>query len=117
MNEYILLFRMDITTAEAQPTAAQMQQYMQQWTSWITRISARGQLAAGGNHLSRSGAVVRPGSTVEHMPYTANRESVAGYIIILAADMNEALIIAGDCPILNGPGNSVEVRQTATPGN
>lgn len=33
MKEFVLLFRMDITNAEAQPTPKQMETYMQQWIS------------------------------------------------------------------------------------
>jgi hypothetical protein len=40
----------------------------------------------------------------------------AGYLVILAKDMNEAVSIAENCPILAGEGTSVEIRETATPG-
>ncbi len=48
-------------------------------------------------------------------PYTVNRESVAGYIVIFAKDIDDAVRIARKCPILRGEGTSVEVRETATP--
>jgi hypothetical protein len=49
-------------------------------------------------------------------PYVLNKESIAGYIIILAKDMEDATSIAKKCPILQGEGTSVEVRETANPG-
>lgn len=116
MKEYVLLFRMDISSAEAKPTEAQMQVYMQQWMAWINDIQLKGQLADGGNHFAESGKVLRPGGVIEDGPYTANKESVAGYIIILAKDVDSALSIAQKCPILQGEGTSVEVRETDTPG-
>ena len=117
MKEFILLFRMDITTPEAQPTPGQMDIYMQDWMEWINDISAHGQLADGGNHLSNSGTVLRSNDRMIEEPYTSNNESVSGYIIILAKNEKDALSIARKCPILSGEGTSVEVRETATPGN
>jgi len=117
MKEFILLFRMDITTSEAQPTPGQMDIYMQDWMEWINDISAHGQLADGGNHLSNSGTVLRSMNRINGEPYTSNNESVSGYIIILAKNEKDALSIARKCPILSGEGTSVEVRETATPGN
>lgn len=116
MKEYVLLFRMDILTKEAQPTKEQMEVYMQQWMQWISDIEKKGQLAHGGNHLNYSGKVIRANNVVTDEPYVSNKESVAGYIMIHAKDMDNALLIAKKCPILNGEGTSVEVRETAKPG-
>jgi len=116
MKEFILMFRMDITTPEAQPTSEQMEAYMTDWMAWINEISAHGQLAEGGNHLSNTGTVLRSNNRLNKAPYTSNNESVSGYIIILAKNVNEAVSIARKCPILMGEGTSVEVRETATPG-
>lgn len=115
MKEFVLIFRMDITTEEIQPTPEQMKIYMTRWKKWINDISAKGQLATGGNHLSRSGRVLRPQNVMTDGPYTVNGESVAGYIIVLAKDMAGALSIAEKCPILQGTGTSVEIRQTEAP--
>lgn len=116
MKSYVLIFRMDITTESMRPSQAQMQKYMANWNKWIDSIVAKGELAEGGNHLSRNGAVLKGKNGVTKGPYTANKESVAGYIIILAKDLNEAISIAERCPILQGEGTSVEVRETAIPG-
>jgi hypothetical protein len=115
MKEFVLLFRMDITTQDAQPTAEQMDIYMAQWTEWINYISALGQLAEGGNHLSPNGRVLKPHNILEDGPYVSNKESIAGYIIIYAKDIEDATHIAKKCPILQGEGTSVEVRETANP--
>ena len=116
MKEFILFFRMDILTAEAQPTPEQMEGYMVLWTEWIDWISGQGQLAPGGNHLSTGGKVLRRGKASIDGPYAADKESVAGYIVILAKNMDDAIRIAEKCPILQGEGTSVEIRQTEPPG-
>ena len=117
MKEFVLIFRMDIISREAQPSPEQMKLYMEDWMKWINEISASGQLAQGGNHLSSTSAkVIRPQRDVIDGPYSINNESVAGYIIVLAKDIDEAVGIAKKCPILQGEGTSVEVRETANPG-
>lgn len=116
MKEFVLMFRMDITNEEAQPTKAQMETYMQQWMDWINEIEGNDQLADGGNHFSRQGRVLKPNNVVVETPYIAESNSVAGYIIILADNLEAATKIAKKCPILNGQNTSVEIRETATPG-
>lgn len=116
MKEFVLLFRMDITNEEAQPTQKQMEDYMQQWMSWINEIADNDQLADGGNHFSRQGRVLKPNNEVIGTPHISDNNSVAGYIIVLAKNINEATKIAKKCPILNGQNTSVEIRETATPG-
>lgn len=111
MNEFLLVFRMDITTKEAQPTPAQMETYMQQWDEWISSIALQGKLGEGGNHLSNEGRILKPNNEIMDGPYTEKKESIAGYIIVKAIDLDEAVSIAKYCPILLGEGTSVEVRK------
>jgi len=111
MNEFVLMFRMDIITKEAQPTPEQMEIYMKQWEEWINDIAIQNKLADGGNHLSSEGRVLKPNNVITDGPYTEKRESIAGYIIIKATNFDEAVALAKDCPILQGGGTSVEVRK------
>ena len=115
MKQFMLVFRMDLENPAAQPTQQQLDRYMVDWMQWIASIDDAGLLADGGNHLSKDGCVLRKGS-VQRSLYSANHESVAGYILILAEDTNAAVEIASRCPILNGEGTSVEVREVAQPG-
>lgn len=116
MKEFVLLFRMDIANNENQPSEKQMEIYMNQWMNWINEIASNNQLADGGNHFSRQGRVLKPNKVVIETPHIADNNSVAGYIIILAKNINEATKIAKKCPILNGQNTSVEIRETETPG-
>jgi len=116
MKEFALIFRMDITTKEAQPTEEQMRGYMEQWMSWISYIDQEGQLADGGNHFSREGRVLKSDHKVIEGPYVADRNSVAGYILIRAIDVDDATRVAEKCPILQGENTSVEIRELGQPG-
>jgi hypothetical protein len=111
MEEYVLLFRMDITTKSAQPTTSQMKVYMEQWMGWLDALSKNNRLGDGGNHFSTDGAVIRPGNKITKGPYAVSAESVAGYINIRAKNIDDAIQVASDCPILQGNGTSVEIRK------
>jgi len=115
MKEFVLLFRMDVTNKESQTTKEQMKTYMQQWMLWINDIANKGQLADGGNHFSRQGRVLKAKNKEIKTPH-ADNNSVAGYIIVLADNLDSASKIASKCPILNGENTSVEIREVAVPG-
>ena len=107
---------MDITTKDSQPSKEQMNIYMQKWMEWINNIADKGQLADGGNHFSKQGRVLKPHNTVTEGPYVSDHNSVAGYIIIRAKNLNDATKLAAKCPILNGENTSVEIREIANAG-
>jgi hypothetical protein len=110
MDEYLLLMRLDIITKEAQPSPEQLQQYMKMYQDWVGGIAAQNKFA-GGKGLSTEGKVVKSGHVVTDGPYAEIKESLAGFIMVRAADFEDALAMAKACPILGGAGNSVEVRK------
>lgn len=116
MDEFLVLMRLNLTDKEAQPSPEQLQVYMQQYHEWVDGIVAQGKFC-GGKGLSTEGRVIRPGQMITDGPFAEIKESIAGFIIILAKDFNEATELAGRCPILKGPGNSVEVRQIVSVHN
>jgi hypothetical protein len=56
------------------------------------------QLTDGGNHFSRQGRVLKPNSEVVETPHISDNNSIAGYIIVLAKNLDEATAIAKKCP-------------------
>lgn len=111
MENFILIFRMDILSPDIQPSAEQLKEYMKVWDMWIASISSQNRLI-GGNHLSVSGKVVNSTGEIIDQPFLGNnKESIAGYIIITANNYNEAILIAKECPILGSVGNTVEIRK------
>ncbi|TGK17168.1 transcription initiation protein [Leptospira fluminis] len=110
MEEYLILMRLDLLTKEAQPSPEQMQVYMKQYQDWVGGIAAQNKFR-GGTGLSKEGKVVKSGGIVIDGPFVEIKESLAGFIVISAENLETALEIAKKCPILNGEGNSVEVRE------
>ncbi|HMH22200.1 MAG TPA: YciI family protein [Puia sp.] len=110
MDEFLLLYRLDILTKEAQPSPELLQVYMKQYQDWAGGIAAQNKFV-GGKGLSTEGRVIKKDNMVTDGPFAEIKESIAGYIIIRAKDFDEAVSLAKDCPILNGEGNSVEIRK------
>jgi len=110
MDEFLLLMRLDIITKEAQPSPEQMQVYMKMYQDWVGGIAAQNKFI-GGTGLSMEGKVVKPNNVITDGPFAEIKESIAGFIMVKAKDFEEATGFAKDCPILQGEGNSVEVRK------
>lgn len=110
MEEFVLLMRLDILTKEAQPSPEQLKVYMQRYYDWVDTIMAQHKFV-GGTGLSTEGRVLKSNNFITDGPYAEIKESIAGYIIIKAKDFDEAVAFAKACPILQGEGNSVEVRK------
>ncbi|TGK10494.1 transcription initiation protein [Leptospira selangorensis] len=112
MDEYLILMRLDLITKDAQPSPEQMQVYMKMYQDWVGGIAAQNKFV-GGTGLSTEGKVIKSGQIITDGPFAETKESIAGFITIRAKNFEEATNIAKECPILNGPGNSVEVRKIA----
>ncbi|MBS1605962.1 MAG: transcription initiation protein [Bacteroidetes bacterium] len=110
MDEYIVLMRLDLITKEKQPTPDQLKVYMEYYQDWVNGIIAQDKFV-GGTGLDPKGKVIRPGGVITDGPFAEIKESLAGFIIIRAASLEEAVEMAKGNPILNGEGNSVEVRR------
>jgi len=57
--------------------------------------------------------VVRSHNVVTDGPFGEIKETIGGFIIVKADSVDEAVEFAKGCPVLQGEGNSVEVRRIA----
>ena len=91
----------------------QMQEYMNKWNFWTTKLSEAGKFKTG-SRLSRTDAKVVSdfGKIVTDGPFIESKEIVGGFIIIRAENMDDALEISKQCPIYNVKG-VVEIRTSA----
>ena len=111
MDEFILIFRHQDGKKVASPE--QLQIWMKQTMDWIGGIAAQNKFS-GGNGLPFEGSkVVYSNNVVTNGPFGDIKETVGGYIIVKANSVDEAVEFAKDCPVLQGEGNSVEVRKIA----
>jgi len=111
MDEFILIFRHEDGKKVASPE--QMQIWMKQTMDWIGSIAAQNKFS-GGNGLPFDDAkVVRPNNVVTNGPFGEIKETIGGYIIVKANSVDEAVEFAKGSPVLQGEGNSVEVRKIA----
>lgn len=111
MNQFMLIFRHEDGSMIASPE--QLQVWMQQAREWIAGIEAQGKLV-GGNGLPFDDArVVDHKKMVTNGPFGDIKETLGGYIIVKADNVDEAVEFAKGCPVLQGEGNTVEVRKIA----
>ncbi|SKC78927.1 YciI family protein [Ohtaekwangia koreensis] len=111
MEEFILIFRHEDGKKTASPE--QIQAWMKQTMDWIGGIAAQNKFS-GGNGLPFDDArVVRPNNVVTNGPFGEIKETIGGYIIVKANSVDEAVEFAKGSPVLQGEGNSVEVRRIA----
>ncbi|GHM99073.1 hypothetical protein WSM22_05630 [Cytophagales bacterium WSM2-2] len=111
MDEFMLIFRHEDGAKVASPE--QIQVWMKQTMDWIGGIAAQNKFS-GGNGLPFDDAkVVHHKNVVTNGPFGDIKETIGGYIIVKAASSDEAVEFAKGCPVLQGEGNTVEVRKIA----
>ena len=109
MNEFMLIFRHQDGHKVSSPE--QMQIWMKQTMEWINSIAAKNKFV-GSNVLPFDDAkVVWQNNVVTDGPFGDIKETIGGYIIVKADSIEEAVEFAKGSPVLQGNGNSVEVRK------
>ncbi|HTN07567.1 YciI family protein [Agriterribacter sp.] len=112
MEEFILIFRHEDGKKLASPE--QIQVWMKQTMDWMEGIAAQNKLVNQGNGLSfEDSKVVRHKNVVTNGPFGDIKETIGGYIIVRADSVDEAVEFAKGSPVLQGEGNTVEVRKIA----
>jgi len=111
MSDFIYLFRIGAAEQrEAMGTPERAQQSMRVWLAWMRELEAKGHIKNPGQPLEPGGKVVRGSQRViTDGPYVEVKDLVAGFIIIEARDLAQAVELSTGCPMLDG-GGSVEVR-------
>jgi len=107
-SEYMLLFRGMHWDKNLSPE--EIQNVMSRWIAWFDRMTQEGKARAG-QPLTDKGKIVsgKKGQKVVDGPFPESKETIAGYILLQVATLDEAVKIAKECPGLDY-GISVEVR-------
>jgi len=108
MKDFILLFR-QAGNEQALLTEEEIAKINKKWQDWIGEIEAQGKLSDHGSRLEKTGKVLKPGGVITDGPFVEIRESLGGFIVISAENLEEATTLAHGCPILESNG-SVEIR-------
>ncbi len=98
-------------SSPAKPSPADMQAMYAKFNEWREQFQAH--LPDLGGRLGAGRLVTPP--AVPDGPLVEVKELVGGYMIVQAADLDEAIRVASACPGLVGPGSGVEVIEIRTP--
>lgn len=107
----MLIFRHQDGNKVASPD--QIQAWMKQTMDWIGGIAAQNKFVAGNGLPFEDAKVVKHNNVVTNGPFGDIKETIAGYIIVRAESVDEAVNFAKGSPVLQGDGNTVEVRKIA----
>lgn len=91
----------------------QMEIWMKQTMDWIGNIAAQNKFVGGTGLPFHDARVVWPGNVVTNGPFGDIKETIGGFMTVKATSVEEAVEFAKGCPVLQGEGNSVEVRRIA----
>lgn len=114
MDEFVLVFRHEDGKKVASPE--QMQEWMKQTMEWIDTIAAQNKFVSGTGLLFEDAKVVTNRDSkkvVTNGPFGEIKETLGGFIIVKAESADEAAEFAKQSPILQGEGNTIEVRKIA----
>jgi len=105
-SEFMLLFRFE--PSNEQPTPEQLQEMEKHWGGFIGNVASQGKLVST-HQLGFDGKRIFADQTTEEGIYVSEGLTIGGNMIIKATSVEEATLIAKNCPILY-MGGSVEVR-------
>lgn len=108
MNEFLLIFRHEDGQKVASPE--QMQVWMKQTMDWIGGIAAQNKFSGGTGLPFDQAKVVHYNNLVTNGPFGDIKETIGGFITVKAETIEEAVEMAKGSPVLQGDGNTVEVR-------
>ena len=111
MDQYILIFRHEDGNKVGTPE--QIEKWMQQTQDWINTIASQNKFVDGWGTKFEESKVVGYNGAVTDGAFGNIKETVGGFIIVKADSVEEAVNFAKGSPVLQGEGNTVEVRKLA----
>lgn len=91
----------------------EIQASIKRFSDWARKLQAQGKLIAAEKLKDNTGMMLsaQHGKIIVDGPFAETKETIGGYFIIEAADMNEAIAITKESPALDGHGSQVELRE------
>lgn len=110
-QKFMLIYRHNDNAATLiTMTPEEMQTTMKKWDAWKQKF--KDNVLDMGDGLKPSGRVLKAG-VVTDGPYVEGKEVLGGYSIVGADSYERAVEVARECPILNVPSYSIEIRELA----
>jgi len=109
MKEFLLLIRQDGDTLNNM-SPEELQNHAQKFAAYIGKLMKEGKLKSaqplegGGKIVSGKKGVTKDG------PFNESKEVVAGYFLVLASDIDEAVEIARANPVFEYGEGKIEIR-------
>lgn len=111
MEKFMLIFWNTATNEESfleqSPEARQAE--IAKWNAWIGGLAGKGRFVGAEALLPTGKTISGKAQIVTDGPFSEAKEVVGGYVIVTAADLDEAVALANGCPGLEA-GGRVEVR-------
>jgi hypothetical protein len=107
MEKYMLIF-IGGDPSHLSPEAQQA--HMGKWFAWVEKLRNEKRYVSGEALLPGGKTVKGAKKTVTDGPFAESKEIVAGYFVLQAKNLDEAVLIAKDCPDYE-LGGVVEVRE------
>ena len=111
MSQFVLFIRNGEESSE-QLSPEQIQQAIQRFSEWAKRLREQGKLLAAEKLKDNTGLLLskRNGQVVVDGPFAETKETIGGYFVIEAENLDEAIEITKECPGLSH-GGIVELRE------
>lgn len=114
MADFLLIYCRNHDLMERQPSPQQFQDSISDWKRWFKAIDVQNRKGKPLQFCDRDGVVVQF-RKVNIGVYVEVKESIGGFTFLHAANYEEAVKIAGGCPILQLGGN-IEIRMICVGG-
>lgn len=108
MQKFMLLLR-DGEDNWSTFSPTEIQQLMERYLAWTSNLAAEGKLIHADRLQARGRVVTMPTGAATDGPFVETKDAIGGYYMITAADLDEATVVAQECPVF-AHGGYVEVR-------
>ena len=108
MEKFLLLVRQDLNELKRIDLAEHYDNIRQMMT-WVESLAASGNFN-GGEALLAEGKYVTRDSMLTDGPFIESKESVSGYVLLQAENLEQAAALARTCPLLMQEKLVIEVR-------
>ena len=111
MSQFMLFIRGGSDTSE-HLSAEQIQEAIERYRAWAQKLRAKGKLESAEKLKDNEGWMLsmKNGQVLVDGPFAETKETIGGYFIINAENLDEAIEVTKECPSLS-EGGMVELRE------